>query len=64
MASLIRYVCHLLAEPKIKFYAELRCSSKAARDGTGEAFLATAVQDAIDQLLKPAENKLIAPSAK
>jgi len=49
----------LIAEPKIKFYAELRCSTEQAKDGIGEAFLATAVQDAIDQLLQPAENKLI-----
>lgn len=47
-----------LTEPKIKFYAELRCSREESEDGSAKVFLETAVQDAIEQVLRPKENSL------
>lgn len=51
---------HLVSrlEPKIKYYSELRCSREEAKDGSAMAFLESAVQAAIDQVLRPKENGL------
>lgn len=47
------------AEPKIKFYSELRCTRDEERYGFGQALLASAVDDAIHQVLRPKEAGLI-----
>lgn len=48
-----------IPEPKIKFYAELRCSREESKDGTAIEFLEKAVQAAIDQVLQPEQNGLV-----
>lgn len=45
-------------EPKVKYYAELRCDEMHATNGLGQTHLRNAVRDAIEKILKPSENKL------
>lgn len=46
------------SEPKIKYYSELRCSREEAEDGSGMAFLESALHAVINQVLRPKENGL------
>lgn len=45
-------------EPKVKHYAELRCSEEHVRSGEGQKYLKGAVRDAVEKILKPSRNNL------
>lgn len=46
-------------EPKVKFYAELRCGSQAESDGSGRVLLDKAVDDVIEKVLQPSVHSLL-----